>query len=397
MRQRFVLQDLALGGVYLSVLSLGLPLAPAFFLLPLAAGSGLLLYVGTPLQGRQDRWLWAALGIFLAVSLLSSALAAAPRRAFLVDLTLIPGLLLGAVIAFYLSREQIGRLIAALVAAAVTLSAFLLAIAFQHPTLDPSQWLRLAGYPFFGVPNDLLLLALLFPFPLLHLVAGNDRRLAFASLLALVLLASCLAVYHSRSGVLIAGLILMVGALVWRGRLIAWTLVALVLGTVLADYLSGFGLAGKFLALDTLSSRLPMWMVAWEMFLDAPWLGHGPGAYSLNYDHYRGSLSVPDWVVVDDRHVPWAHNIYLEMLAERGIVGAVALGVVVYRVFHRIIGHFPCPGGSCGGLVAAAGALLATLLAGVGELSFSRLWVVVWIFSLMAICLALSAERGGVK
>jgi O-antigen ligase len=62
--------------------------------------------------------------------------------------------------------------------------------------------------------------------------------------------------------------------------------------------------------------RLAHWMAAWRMWEMAPWLGIGPGNYPAIYP----AVQVPGW----DDPLGHAHNIYLNVLAESGLVGLAA-------------------------------------------------------------------------
>jgi O-antigen ligase len=89
----------------------------------------------------------------------------------------------------------------------------------------------------------------------------------------------------------------------------------------------------------------------------------------------------------------WAHNLYLEFLAERGVVGFSTLILILVLAFRSA--------GACrrhrdpeirglGAVVAAS--LVAFCFAGILELSFLRLWVVVVLFMLLGIAAQLSAR-----
>ncbi|HXF62410.1 MAG TPA: O-antigen ligase family protein [Caldilineaceae bacterium] len=62
--------------------------------------------------------------------------------------------------------------------------------------------------------------------------------------------------------------------------------------------------------------RLAHWLAAVRMFSTAPWLGVGPGNYSIVYPEVR----LPLW----EEPLGHAHNIYLNLLAESGLVGLAA-------------------------------------------------------------------------
>ena len=90
--------------------------------------------------------------------------------------------------------------------------------------------------------------------------------------------------------------------------------------------------------------RLAHWVAAIRMWEMAPWLGVGPGNYATVYPLVR----LPRW----EEALGHAHNIYLNVLGETGLVGLTAylalwIGVVVWvwRRFQR----FP-PGSYAGAL-----------------------------------------------
>ncbi len=59
--------------------------------------------------------------------------------------------------------------------------------------------------------------------------------------------------------------------------------------------------------------RLAHWDAALKMWAASPWLGVGPGNYAVVYDRFR----LPQW----DQALGHAHNIYLNTLAESGLIG----------------------------------------------------------------------------
>jgi O-antigen ligase len=64
--------------------------------------------------------------------------------------------------------------------------------------------------------------------------------------------------------------------------------------------------------------RIAHWVAALRMWEMQPWLGVGPGNYAVVY----ASVALPRW----DDPLGHAHNIYLNVLAETGIVGLLAFG-----------------------------------------------------------------------
>lgn len=105
-------------------------------------------------------------------------------------------------------------------------------------------------------------------------------------------------------------------------------LILLVLGSVLflggeASLLRGIGLQGS--QADVTSGRAHFWKIAWQIFLANPILGAGLDAFGVaftRYDTWNGQYRVEQ-----------AHNDYLQMLADGGVLGfACVVGFVVILI-----------------------------------------------------------------
>ena len=75
--------------------------------------------------------------------------------------------------------------------------------------------------------------------------------------------------------------------------------------------------------------RMAHWQAGWEMFLDHPLIGVGPGNYPAVYDRYY----IPGW----REALGHAHNYYLNMAAEAGLLGLVALLLTLTLAFRAIL------------------------------------------------------------
>lgn len=64
------------------------------------------------------------------------------------------------------------------------------------------------------------------------------------------------------------------------------------------------------------SDRLIMWQTAWNMFLSRPWIGVGLFTFMANFEKFCP--------VKYEYGIPYAHNCYLQIMAEIGIIGLVA-------------------------------------------------------------------------
>jgi len=85
---------------------------------------------------------------------------------------------------------------------------------------------------------------------------------------------------------------------------------------ILADQ-SGLSELSVYDRPKSLSDRFDMWRSAWDMFLEAPFLGTGLGTFTLRYPAFRPFSETSSAGF-------FAHNDYLQLLAELGIVGFLA-------------------------------------------------------------------------
>lgn len=74
--------------------------------------------------------------------------------------------------------------------------------------------------------------------------------------------------------------------------------------------------------------RMAHWQAGWGMFLEQPWLGVGAGNYPARYEEYM----LPGW----REPLGHAHNYYLNMAAEAGLAGLLALLGALATVFATI-------------------------------------------------------------
>ncbi len=107
--------------------------------------------------------------------------------------------------------------------------------------------------------------------------------------------------------------------LAWSRR--AWVVVSIVVILGAAGWLVGRWVPGaservaQFLTDGGERTRPFMWAGAWRLWLDAPVAGNGAGSYNLLFERHRAE---------GFRDEPlWAHNEYLNLLADYGLLGAI--------------------------------------------------------------------------
>ncbi|MEM9301502.1 MAG: O-antigen ligase family protein [Pseudomonadota bacterium] len=114
-----------------------------------------------------------------------------------------------------------------------------------------------------------------------------------------------------------------------------WVAGALGVGLVAAVWFGLAGLVGRFLQVPDDVGRLELWRGVLEAPAALWWLGAGPGQFADAFKAFK-----PLALVADTEH---AHNDYLEILFELGIVGAtVCLGALLWWL-HRRWGLPPHP------------------------------------------------------
>jgi O-antigen ligase len=195
---------------------------------------------------------------------------------------------------------------------------------FRGSPLSPS----LEGHPF--TPSLLLSVVALITLPII--AAASFFSLSRGAWLGLVVGCAVMLALRSQRALVWFALAVLVGvSLPVLGSLN-------VLPTAIADRLAD---VPKFLGLDLFDprsveltsenfgivDRMAHWFAAWGMFSDQPWLGVGIGNYAVVYYDYN----LKEWPF----SLGHAHNFYLNMLAETGLLGATcyllfAVSTVVY-------------------------------------------------------------------
>lgn len=334
-----------------------------------------------------------ALAGFLLAGLASILWSDDPGRSWRMSRLFLPALLMFLLVAQFFDLDGLRRLCLALTLVVLGLSLALLWTAWNHADVVPTRWVKALGSPVLVEPNDIALVPVVLPFSLALWVL--DGRAWAKALVGLALALGAVAVFLLKSRVAILAELVALAAMVaaWRPRLALWLGFGALALIVAVDAWLGFPLIAKHgFAPDT---RLPLWLAAWRMFVDAPLLGHGPRTFVLFYQDYLNAAPIPAWVPPTERVAPWAHNLYLEMLAEQGILGLLALlsiGAVALVSAGRVLRA------GQGGIRVFAAAVLASLagfgVAGILELSLIRQWVAVMLFLLAGITYLLTRCNG---
>lgn len=262
------------------------------------------------------------------------------------------------------------------------LALFLLWTPWQYQEFNyiSSSMARATGSPLLIVANDIILLSVLAPFSAVLLFHYRSHWVGLLAGLSLILSVCVTVLYQSRGAVVTLAFAVAVSFLLLLRKTFSLRTVrtggGMGLGiftiALLIDGVRDFRLASKFIHVFD-NNRFTFWTNAWNKFLEAPFLGHGP--HALGYE--EGTAHT--WV-------PWAHNLFFELLAERGVIGLVTFLVLLmyglilaWRTQQSDNHEIQLYGG--GALAALAAFSLACLF----ELSFIRQWVVLMLFTFLGL------------
>jgi O-antigen ligase len=343
---------------------------------------------------RNQRLVWA-IGCFLLASGVSAVTGMRPGSAMLSSLSFVPAILLFFLVGYgYSSLRQIEATFITLAVAAIVLACALAVIGAAHPLLAPPEWVRHLDSLVILVPNDVAFLAVLTPVFIALVVANPWRIGRSVGVVALLATVVAGALLESRTAVLTMLVCLIASAVLLRSRRLMLACFSLPVVVMALDAMLHAHLMTKFVD-RLLDTRLALWWTSWRMFLDAPILGHGPVGFAALHPHYLARSDLPPWLPVEAHLVPWSHSLYLELMAERGMLGLFTFAAVVV-ISARLAWRRWRLGNSEQRLVAAT--VLASL-AGMGfaaaiELTLLRHWVVAVLFLLFGVSAFLERYRG---
>jgi O-antigen ligase len=72
------------------------------------------------------------------------------------------------------------------------------------------------------------------------------------------------------------------------------------------------------------------------MFKDKPLFGQGLGSYMSNYERFQSKKNRP----LAEQGIWYAHNSYLQMLSETGLIGLLSFLLIVAVIFKNILAAF---------------------------------------------------------
>jgi O-antigen ligase len=165
--------------------------------------------------------------------------------------------------------------------------------------------------------------------------------LRFWAVLSVPFLVLALFLTVSRGGIVALGAVFIAAVLLAgprrRGPLLAATVVAILAAVFYFGVVAGQDAKTHLLKSNGGTGRTDIWKVGWRMVEANPVVGVGAGNFQSSSVHYLlapGQITHSDFII-DEPKV--AHNTYLEVLAELGIVGLVLfLAIIAYSLIAAL-------------------------------------------------------------
>jgi O-antigen ligase len=200
------------------------------------------------------------------------------------------------------------------------------------PTYEDDLTVRISGT--IGDPNELAaLLVAGMAFAGILAVTTKEAALRVAAGSAVVLFLAGIIYTVSRGGLLALFIALIAACLLagrWRGRTLVVTALGLMTMVIYFASFAGLDARDRVTTVEGGSGRTDIWKVGWRMVEDKPITGIGSGNFPISSIHYllQPGVLERDEFIIDTPKV--AHNTYLHILAELGVVG--------FALFMTIIG-----------------------------------------------------------
>jgi len=125
------------------------------------------------------------------------------------------------------------------------------------------------------------------------------------------------------------------------------------------------------------TSRGRLYTVAWRTAAASPLVGCGPGLFAEAWWHHQGGVAWGE-IAPDVGYMPWAHNLWLEAAAERGLFGLAAfLGLLGTWVAVAVAGwrRRGIAVQAVAPFTAAVSAAMGLLAMGLFDLTFLKEWI----------------------
>ena len=192
----------------------------------------------------------------------------------------------------------------------------------------PESFFR--GFPTasFPYPNDLAAWILLMLLPLACVTLFGMKKSGFRYLASFVSIGLCYLFFLAKARGAWIGLgISMLYIAISKRK--TWMVLLLVL-VLLSSILIKTEMTRAIFSTGSLSDRLSMLGTSWQIFAKHPIIGNGLNTFFVNFKKYRND----EW---KDKKGSYAHNCYLQMAADTGLVGLAGFLFLLFSYFREVI------------------------------------------------------------
>ena len=225
--------------------------------------------------------------------------------------SMLPALIIFFLITEFFQKKDYHLLYLSLSASSMIVSIMTIKMCVLSENLSPSIWIQQTQLPYFIVPNDLIVFSIFIPYVIIEGFLHKSIFIKIFSLIAILLNLVMFVLYQSRSGVILSlmAIFLSLCLVMTKKKYLFLLIFFIVLVVIFVDHFWDFYLTKKILSgSDSWLTRLEPWLIAWKIFKEHPITGSGPQTFIVFYPK-----------------MPWAHNLYMETLAEQGIIGIISL------------------------------------------------------------------------
>jgi len=245
--------------------------------------------------------------------------------------------------------------------------------------------------------NEVGFVALLLPFALMQRRNNqSNARIRAQVARAATIITALFGVLLTGSRATLGGIFVGANVTSWFGKrvFLRWSLV-FALSVAAIAWIGDFGSFRKR-AVESLrpqdEMRLRTWRIAFEAFVDRPLFGAGPAVFYEVNERSRSTQRPVGWETPPGG-MPWVHNVPLELLAERGLVGTTAFAWLVFVVIRdlRITLRPHARSPETRAIASAAAASLATFAAmSLFDLTLLKDWcsIALWLSAGLAVGVA---------
>lgn len=186
-------------------------------------------------------------------------------------------------------------------------------------------------YATFPSPNDFgCYLVSIIPFALVAVFIKTLKMVFRVAALGLFLLLFVCVVLTVSRGAWISLIVEAIFFSIWlwpAGTLLLTISALLIFSRNLFNSLLKYRLSNFFVFSDNGAiDRIAIWIAGGKMFLSSPWVGVGLGTFMFNFDKFLSKKVIFT--------VPYAHNCYLQMACETGILGLVSFLSILACLFY---------------------------------------------------------------